>query len=203
MKRRLHVKQKQHLIRRSTSLEPDKKKHLTRAYLLCAFGGHFLTDRFAAGHMRTPRRQLHQIQPPLFGDLLSWRMHDEDNYNGVAVECSGQQWVAYGDGESLSTNANPNIKKAIACLQSAVDQIYDVYTGKCDAGLPPRALDLVPHIRLPARTEPVCQVMANKLYIRNKNLRDLKCTQIEPLSFSPLLMWKIARQLPCKNASLN
>ncbi len=39
---------------RNAQSADEKKRLLTGAYVLCAFGGHYFTDRFAAGHMRTP-----------------------------------------------------------------------------------------------------------------------------------------------------
>jgi hypothetical protein len=59
-----------------------------------AFGLHFLTDAFSAGHMRVPRAQL-----GVEGALASKLMHDIDGYYGLQVtDGFGNQWRAYGDG---------------------------------------------------------------------------------------------------------
>jgi len=43
----------------SKALEVAASGNLQLAYAMNAFGDHFLQDSFAAGHMRTPRRKLH------------------------------------------------------------------------------------------------------------------------------------------------
>lgn len=62
------------------------------ALLYEGFALHFLTDLFAAGHMRTPRfaitQQLSRIPYPaenaaILGGLLAKAMHDEDNASGL------------------------------------------------------------------------------------------------------------------------
>jgi hypothetical protein len=39
------------------------EKGLNEAYIAEAFGLHFLTDSFSSGHMRAPRRALHDNNP--------------------------------------------------------------------------------------------------------------------------------------------
>ncbi|KAJ9638282.1 hypothetical protein H2199_006969 [Coniosporium tulheliwenetii] len=86
---------------------------LKEAYFMEAFAQHFLTDLFSTGHMRTPRRVLHEpysdVDPPPDGpdypDLDLWPadacaqiMHNEDSANGLWVSNSlGETWAAYGD----------------------------------------------------------------------------------------------------------
>lgn len=77
---------------------------LRMAYAIDAFGAHFLTDAFAAGHMRVPRNvSLYTAcdNPLDFGPAKGLRaglsvnmMHNEDNYNGLEVD-SGD--ILYGD----------------------------------------------------------------------------------------------------------
>lgn len=62
-----------------------------------AFGLHFLTDAFSAGHMRVPRDKLGAS-----GALASKLMHDLDGLYGLTVQSRrGErptQWRAFGDG---------------------------------------------------------------------------------------------------------
>src|SRR5258706_10382823 len=71
---------------------------LLRAYIIDAFACHFLSDLFATGHLRTPRKALHASISP-FPDLLAQMMHDEDNYNGMILKSNvhPETWLAYGD----------------------------------------------------------------------------------------------------------
>jgi hypothetical protein len=76
--------------------------HLQSAYAVNAFADHFLTDLFAAGHMRTPRKPLFDLAwtypTQVFSGLLAQRMHDEDNKFGLWVNnAAGDTWVAFGD----------------------------------------------------------------------------------------------------------
>ena len=60
--------------------------HLRKALYLNAFGDHFLTDAFAAGHIRVPRRQLKSwgedrlggLFKKFKGDILSMALHDTE-----------------------------------------------------------------------------------------------------------------------------
>ncbi len=79
--------------------QPLRRRGLERAYLMNACADHFLTDLFASGHLRVPRRALHdRVWLPLVGDLLAKAMHDEDNALGLTVQnARGDRWRAFGD----------------------------------------------------------------------------------------------------------
>jgi hypothetical protein len=63
------------------------------ALALTAFGLHFMTDAFSAGHMRVPRRALGPD-----GGLAAKVMHDTDNILGLLVKDGfGDTWRAFGD----------------------------------------------------------------------------------------------------------
>ena len=67
-----------------------------------AFGLHFMTDSFSAGHMRVPRAQL-----GVEGALASKLMHDMDGYYGLQVKDGfGNEWRAYGDGNLRGATLN-------------------------------------------------------------------------------------------------
>lgn len=60
------------------------EENLLTAYTLNAFADHFLEDSFAAGHLRTPRRLLHDTVGDR--DVCAKFMHDEDNALYVSLE---------------------------------------------------------------------------------------------------------------------
>ena len=58
-----------------------------------AYGMHFQTDAFAAGHMRTPRTEMGPD-----GSMLAGVMHDFENQFGVIVQNGfNERWRAFGD----------------------------------------------------------------------------------------------------------
>ncbi len=123
------------------ALHAQGPEDLRFAYLLHAYAAHFGGDAFAAGHIRTPKKALHEFcagQFELFGirgfhaqllsGALSKVMHDLDNRRGVYVTArDGRQWVAYGD-DSLSRRVgDETIAHAVELLQTAADQLYHAY----------------------------------------------------------------------------
>ena len=108
----------------------DDPKSLVMAYALNAFASHFLSDRFASGHIRTPRSRIVQAVTfsPLTAALLTLYMHDEDNFYGFHVHnLRGDHWVAYGDKayflpKSLQHNTILN-----EALQASADAILFAY----------------------------------------------------------------------------
>ncbi len=125
--------------------EEKFKKSLMRAYSLEAFSCHYLTDLFAAGHIRTPRREMYETASGVVdrkaSSLCAKYQHDEDgNYGLKVTNDNGDVWRAYGDGhffddhEDEMTPGREIISKA---LQSAIDHLYEVATtGKHSPGNP-------------------------------------------------------------------
>lgn len=69
---------------------------LLGAYAMNAFADHYLEDSFSAGHMRVPRKLLHDDLA--VSDLCAQFMHGEDNAIGLSVvNPKGENWTAYGD----------------------------------------------------------------------------------------------------------
>ncbi|MFD4602005.1 DUF4157 domain-containing protein [Streptomyces sp. NPDC058464] len=68
------------------------------AWAMNAAADHFLTDAFAAGHLRPDRvHEVHSTVPGL-GSIKSKIWHDLDNEFGVAVHNRrGDRWLAFGD----------------------------------------------------------------------------------------------------------
>jgi hypothetical protein len=138
-----------------TALEYKDKKTdelLEKAYLQEAWALHFLTDMFAAGHMRTPRRLFfcdevgsrtlyqkatsaltlgsrylgdnNQEGGIMLGGLIAKCMHDEDNRRGLKVKNkNGDTWTAYGDGELFDEQANENRRRAVHAAQTSFKEI--------------------------------------------------------------------------------
>lgn len=109
---------------------------LDLAYAMDAFSCHFLTDLFASGHMRTPRKQLNEdATPTLAGDFLAQAMHDEDNYFGLIVTNNPvhqtvptQTWKAFGDANAFDTMDLINLHNCVGAVQQSVNEIYAAYT---------------------------------------------------------------------------
>ena len=106
----------------------DTKK-LELAYAINAFACHFLSDRFAAGHMRTPRRELpNATTPRQIGMLLANYMHNEENSNGLHVHNQyGDHWLAFGDKSYFSEHAEQHRQQLLAALQSSANQLFLAY----------------------------------------------------------------------------
>ncbi|GAW15295.1 hypothetical protein ANO14919_047040 [Xylariales sp. No.14919] len=102
---------------------------LDKAYTINAFADHFLEDSFSAGHLRTPRRELHWDKPIInnlpIPDLCAKFMHDEDCAIGLSVQNpSGEQWTAYGDKKALDQVNEDNKERCIAAVQASADEIF-------------------------------------------------------------------------------
>jgi len=112
------------------------KARLMKAYAMNAFASHYLTDYFAAGHIRTPRVALpEQVTPSIIGALLSKYMHDEENAYGLSVHNQrGNTWNAYGDGYLHAKQHQAAVRIIVDALQASVDEIFNAYlTGQLPA----------------------------------------------------------------------
>ncbi len=65
----------------------DASLALQLAYAQNAFANHYLTDSMSSGHMRTPRRAIHNelFLPAILKLLIANLMHDEDSQFGLMV----------------------------------------------------------------------------------------------------------------------
>jgi hypothetical protein len=113
--------------------EKNDDSLLTQAYFYEAFGSHFLTDLFSSGHMRTPRRVLHNPISPLSipewlffpADTLAESMHDEDCANGLWVTNKlGESWAAYGDKQLWNGQDARNFRQAVKAAQAGADEVW-------------------------------------------------------------------------------
>ena len=89
---------------------------------------HFLTDLFSAGHLRTPRKHLHNLWISTFGDKLSQYMHDEDCRVGLSVvNRQGTRWRAYGDNRYLDNVTIENKIMVGVAIQASIDEVYTAF----------------------------------------------------------------------------
>jgi len=105
------------------------KPTLAVAYAMDAFASHFLSDRFAAGHMRTPRFSLAtKVSPSVVGSVLAGYMHGEENHNGLHVSNkNGDQWLAFGDKKYFDLESKINNEMLEKALQESINQIFQTY----------------------------------------------------------------------------
>lgn len=104
---------------------------LAYAYFLDGFADHFLTDMFAAGHVRTPRQEIVKYcsnLPQGAASYLTKLEHDQDGTNGVwYLNNNGQVWLGFGDDSLFIPQNSDNKNFAIAALQTSVSQVYNAY----------------------------------------------------------------------------
>lgn len=110
---------------RETGLRQD----LELAYAMDAFACHFLSDHFAAGHLRTPRIQLaREVYPSLLGSLLASYMHNEENQEGLHVHNTNQEhWVVYGDFSYFNPANEESRNKLARVLQQSADEVFNTF----------------------------------------------------------------------------
>lgn len=127
--------------------QTGKRSDLEMAYAMEAFASHYLSDHFAAGHLRTPREELSAIiTPAVLGALLSNYMHNEENKFGIHVNNNlGEQWLVYGDYSYFNPFNQTNQQMLLKTLQASADEIFEAYYS---GSLPERNQieDMVPHI---------------------------------------------------------
>ena len=125
----------------------SRARLLVRALTQELFACHFLTDLFAAGHMRTPRKALvehvHQRMGHSFVDdnttkmgvaagLLAQAMHDEDNHEGLEVssEQHPDPWPAYGDHCYYEQASDANNTQMEAAVVAALGSVMTTFKGE-------------------------------------------------------------------------
>jgi len=111
------------------SASQDETK-LATAYAMNGFASHFLSDLFAAGHMRTPRYELSaHVTPMTVGSMLSNYMHNEDNAQGLRVSnAAGNTWMSYGDTFYAAAQDEANAQMILKALQTSADEIFEAFT---------------------------------------------------------------------------
>jgi hypothetical protein len=117
------------------ALREAARGNLERAYAMDGFACHYLTDRFASGHIRVPRHELSRmVTPASAGDMISGFMHNEEGELGLHVHNSrGDKWVAYGDGRYLEAENAENRAMMREALERSVAEVYAAYQNKASA----------------------------------------------------------------------
>ncbi|KAF4466240.1 phosphatidylcholine-hydrolyzing phospholipase C [Fusarium albosuccineum] len=127
------------IAREASNMPASEKKteKLRLAYIYEPFAAHYLTDIFSAGHLRSPRRQMHtthNYQMSLAGlrdvpiwDMQNRYMHDDDSATGIIVRNDrGDQWIEYGDKQFFEPQAVVNPARCMHCLTESVRGVYRV-----------------------------------------------------------------------------
>lgn len=129
----------------SKAKQQNSNELFMQAILAELFACHFLTDLFAGGHIRTPRRELvnHLNDPSgnlkkipnleistvnlALAGFFANRMHDNDGMNGIKVHIKEDKWLAKGDGNYYNIDNTKNATKVCDCMLVALEDIYRVY----------------------------------------------------------------------------
>lgn len=135
----------------ATTVEDSNRKTflLKEAITYTLFACHFLTDLYASGHLRTPRKQILnavtdnkdlEAIPDLanissvklsVAGLFAKKMHDEDSEKGIFVQNTAKEkWVAYGDGAYYAEANKNNAKKVCKAVIQALNGVIAVYENK-------------------------------------------------------------------------
>lgn len=132
---------------------------LKQALVIDAFGCHFLTDLFAAGHMRVPRRILGERLGIWRGSLgLAHEMHCEDNKSGLWCTTNQEQtprrvWLAFGDAMLFSPRSlKRHVKVVQEAVRRSVEEVAAAYDGQ-SLPVEEQAMALVP-VPLPPGEQP-------------------------------------------------
>ena len=127
-----------------------KRSYLQLAYAMNAFSDHFLSDLFAGGHIRTPRRQLRNLLGAWgpVTDLLAMYMHNEDCQYGVnVINARGDQWIAYGDRYFLDTVNAQNKTFVQEAVQASVTEVFNAFiSGALPQPQSYAALQIIPNL---------------------------------------------------------
>jgi hypothetical protein len=167
--------------------EDQKKAMLAHAYSLEAFACHYFTDRFASGHIRTPRLALYLEFGADIGAILSLFMHGEDNTAGLNVtNKDGKSWKTFGDGylfESYDSETKDLLMKALGIVVNEVNEAFK--TGDPSIGVTSAAYKYFPDPTPDNNTTPLFANDAATASISYRtNLSDLNSTGTTRLTLS-------------------
>jgi len=106
---------------------------LRSAYFVDGFGAHFLSDLFAAGHIRVPRSEMAQLCNSFMHSIsiAAKSMHDMDGDSGLTfVNGRGETWFGKGDKNYYTKENTADRSRVVATLQQSVDQVYSAFLNK-------------------------------------------------------------------------
>lgn len=116
-----------------------REEGLMEALVIDAFGCHFLTDLFATGHQRVPRRLLSERYGVVRGALgMAHEMHCEDNKLGLwcttrAKQSPRQVWRGYGDTMLFKEEAHLHRMQVSEAVRRSAAEVFARF---CGATLP-------------------------------------------------------------------
>lgn len=106
-----------------------QRQLIALAYAKEAYTDHFLSDRFAAGHMRTPDKELADVLPKDDASqgvaaLIALIAHNNDNEYGLYVTNKrGDHWQAFGDARYMDDCNKQNRAIVDEIMQKSVNEI--------------------------------------------------------------------------------
>lgn len=174
---------RQAIAARGQETEEAQRKGLLRAYIMNACADHFLTDVFASGHLRVPRRELvQQIKGYKIGSLLAKRMHDEDNRLGLTVKNKrGDSWKTYGDGYFLNEENALGRRITREAVKLSAEEVWTAFeTGEMPTF---RALDLLPDVDealTSTDNHAPMFIVKNGVVLARKDIKDRNCREWTP-----------------------
>lgn len=113
----------------------DDADRLNQALVVDAFGCHFLTDMFAAGHLRVPRRVLGERFGVMKGAQgMAHSMHCEDNKLGLwcttrLAEEPRRVWHAYGDAMLFKKEARVHLEMVREAVRRSAAEVFAAFCG--------------------------------------------------------------------------
>jgi hypothetical protein len=181
-------------VAREAGKQNDLEK-LKEAYALDAFACHFLTDLFAAGHIRNQRGELETFlkselkysekKAKGYAGILTAAQHEEDGKGLNVSDKNDNRWRAFGDGHFFLPKNRENKKKTIIATQTSVDEIYHAYRNPhspvqstVDQLIPYATDDNPPPLYSIENTSLFLNQDSNKIKIENKGDFKGKCIQL-------------------------
>jgi len=105
-----------------------KEAGMTRAFIKEGMAAHYLSDKFAAGHIRMPRGRIFTVCGADVGGVVSKAMHDEDNFFGLYVkDAHNNKWLAFGDGRYGDRRNAANVARAAIALTEGLKEVVAAY----------------------------------------------------------------------------
>jgi hypothetical protein len=124
--------------------DETKAQLLRKAMTQMLFACHYLTDLYAAGHIRTPRKAILNslVNKPIneipavenistirlmTAGFLAKEMHDEDCAKSINVTINREKWLASGDGTFYKNEYEDNARKVCNAMVAALKEVIKAY----------------------------------------------------------------------------
>lgn len=175
----------------------ERAKGLLKAFTIELYACHFLTDIFASGHLRTPRKALWEqvtqnsnipfdYGKSVIAGLLAKEMHDEDGETGVYVKSQQNPngWKTFGDGCYFNDENEENEAQINETVKAALRDVFNAYLGKTlseeNKVSYKKYLPMVDETKVEEEdfAHPLFKVEDGKVKVR-KEVNNIHCTQYE------------------------